>query len=221
MDATRRRSDERFARRMRNVAATLATAAAALLGFAAPSVLAQGGAGPVIAPSRDVAVTYRTAGKEAGEIRVSWLAAEGKMRIETPTGVFIQDGRENRDIILMPEQRMFLTATSDQRRQGRGLSLAGPDDKVTREGADRVAGHDCAVWRVEARKDDGDDEAKVKRACVTADGVPLRVVEGEGEERRTTVATKVEYARQDPAQFRVPEGYRPFDPSAFAPRQGR
>ena len=99
------------------------------------------------------------------------------------------------------------------------MSLAEPGDTVTREGADRVAGHDCAVWRIEARKDDGDDEAKVKRACVTADGVPLRVVE-EGEERRTTVATKVEYARQDPAQFRVPEGYRPFDPSAFAPRQG-
>jgi len=61
-----------------------------------------------------------------------------------------------------------------------------------------------------------------ERHCVTCadEGVPLRVVE-EGEGRRTTVATRVEYARQDPAQFRVPEGYRPFDPSAFAPSQGR
>jgi hypothetical protein len=117
---------------------------------------------------------------------------------------------------------MYVTVTSDQQRRGRGLSLAGPDDKATREGTDRVAGHDCTVWRIEPKKDDPDDgEAKVKRACVTADGVPLRVVEGEGEQRRTTVATRVEYARQDPAQFRVPEGYRPFDPSAFAPQQGR
>ena len=170
---------------------------------------AAGAAGRVAAPTRDVAVTYRmTVGREAGELRVSWLAAEQKMRLETPKGVFIQDGRENRDTILMTEQRMFVTGTSDRRR-GQGLSLAEPGDTVAREGTDRVAGHECAVWRIEAKKEDADDEAQVKRACVTADGVPLRVVEGEGEERRTTVATKVEYARQDPAQFGVPEGYRP------------
>ena len=101
----------------------------------------------MVAPTRDVAVTYRgTGGKEAGELRVSWLAAEGRCGMETPTGVFIQDGRENRDIYPDAEQRMFVTATSDRRR-GRGLSLAEPGDTVTREGADRVAGHDCAVWR--------------------------------------------------------------------------
>ncbi len=45
----------------------------------------------MIAPTRDVAVTYRVAGKgaDAGELRVSWLAAERKMRLETPKGVFI------------------------------------------------------------------------------------------------------------------------------------
>ena len=208
---------------MRKTAVAATFAAAALLGFVSPPAMAQaaGAAGPVVAPTRDVAVTYRmTGGREAGELRVSWLVAEQKMRLETPKGVFIQDGRENRDTILMTEQRMFVTGTSDRRR-GRGLSLAEPGDTVAREGTDRVAGHECAVWRIEAKKEDPDDEAQVKRACVTADGVPLRVVE-EGEERRTTVATKVEYARQDPAQFGVPEGYRPFDPSAFAPPpQGR
>jgi hypothetical protein len=79
-----------------------------------------------------------------------------------------------------------------------------PDDKVTREGTDRVAGHECVVWRIEAKKEDPDDEAEAKRACVTADGVPLRVVEEKGEERSTTVATRVEYARQDPAQSACP-----------------
>jgi hypothetical protein len=198
----------------------VAALAAFLLGLAAPAALAQGTAsGPVIAPTRDVAVTYRTTGgRNAGELRIAWLVAEEKMRLETPGGALIQDGRAKRDIILMTEQRMFVEGASDRRR-GRGWSLAGPDDKVTREGADRVAGHECVVWRIEAKKEDPDDEAEAKRACVTADGVPLRVVEEKGEERSTTVATRVEYARQDPAQFRVPEGYRPFDPSAFAPQR--
>ncbi|MBD0272284.1 MAG: hypothetical protein ICV73_10175 [Acetobacteraceae bacterium] len=206
---------------MRKAAAT--ALATTLLGLPAPpAAVAQTAAGPVIAPTRDVAVTYRMTGKETGELRVAWLVAEEKVRIETPRGVIIQDGRESRDTVLMTEQRMFVTGTSDRRRGGGGWSLAEPGDTVTREGADRVAGHECAVWRIEAKKDDPDDEPKVKRACVTADGVPLRVVEGEGGEGRTaTVATRVEYGRQDPAQFRVPEGYRPFDPSAFAPPQRR
>lgn len=47
------------------------------------------------------------------------------------------------------------------------------------------------------------------------------MVEGDGANRKTTVATKVEYGRQDPALFSVPEGYKPFDPKAFAPNQRR
>ena len=73
--------------------AAAATLAAVLLGSAtAPPALAQGASGPVIAPTRDVAVTYRVAGKgaDAGELRVSWLAAERKMRLETPKMVCSQ-----------------------------------------------------------------------------------------------------------------------------------
>jgi hypothetical protein len=211
--------EERLVDRMRKTVVA-ATFAAALFGFAPPPVMAQTGAsGPSVAPTRDVVVTYRMTGREAGEARISWLAAEQKMRMETPQVVLIEEGRENRSIMLMPEQRMFVITGSDQRR-GSGFWFARPGDTATREGADRVAGHDCAVWRIEARRENPDREPRVRRACVTADGVPLRVVE-EGEEPRTTTATKVEYARQDPAQFRVPDGYRPFDPSAFAPPQGR
>ena len=198
-------------------AATLA--AAALLGFAAPAS-AQTAAGPVVAPTRDVAVTYRTTGgRDAGELRAAWLADEEKMRLDTPGGAFIRDGRAKRDTLLMTEQRMFVEGESEKG-QGGGFSLAEPGDTVAREGTDSVAGHECTDWRIEAKKDSPDGRAEVKRACVTADGVPLRVVQGEGEARRATVATRVEYARQDPARFRVPEGYRPLDPGAL-PRQRR
>lgn len=58
------------------------------------------------------------------------------------------------------------------------------------------------------------------QACVTADGVPLRMIEIRGEEETSrTVATRLEYGRQDPARFRVPQGYRPFDPKALNQRR--
>lgn len=177
-------------------------------------------AGPPAAPTRDVAVTYRGQdGRRAEEVQVRWSVTEGKLRMQTPGGAFIHDSRGNRDIILMTEQRMFVEGGAD-RRHGMGFDLVEPGDRVTREGNDKVAGLDCTVWRIETKKEDPEDEAKVKRACVTADGVPLRVVETEGEEQKSSfTATRVEYGRQDPAQFRVPEGYRPFDPSAFAPQR--
>jgi hypothetical protein len=186
-----------------------AAAAAVLIGLAAPAALAQGTAALVAAPTRDVAVSYRaTGGREAGELRIVWLASEEKMRVETPGGALIRDNRAKRDIMLMNEQRMFIESGSGQK-GSKGLVMAGPDDTVTPEGADRVAGLDCTVWRIVPKKDDADDgDTAVKRACMTADGVPLRVVEGDGANRKTTVATKVDYGRQDPALFSVPEGKR-------------
>ena len=198
-------------------------AAAVLLGLAAPAALAQGTAGLVAAPTRDVAVTYRgTGGRDAGELRIVWSVSDDKMRVETPGGALIRDNRAKRDMMLMNEQRMFVEAASSGD-TGKGLVPVGPDDTVTREGTDRVAGLDCTVWRIMPKKTNADDDGDkaVKRACVTADGVPLRVVEGDGANRKTTIATKVEYGRQDPALFGVPDGYKPFDPKAFVPNQRR
>src|SRR5215207_1880424 len=101
-----------------------AAVAAVLLGLAAPAASAQGNAGLVAAPTRDVAATYRTTGgRDAGEVRVAWLAAEEKMRLDTPGGAFIRDNRAKRDIILMHEQKLFLEGASD-RQAGKGLALA-------------------------------------------------------------------------------------------------
>jgi hypothetical protein len=189
---------------------------AALLG--AGPALAQSSSGPPPAPTRDVSVTYRSTGEKDEVLRMFWLNAEGKLRMETPGGAMLHDTRSNRTTVLMTEQRMFVEGGNDDRAPG--IGLVKPGSRVTRVGTDRIAGHDCTVWRIEAAKDNPDDEDEITQACVTADGVPLRVVEMEGrEEKSRTVATRVEYVRQDPAQFRVPPGYRPFDPSAFAPRR--
>jgi hypothetical protein len=88
----------------------------------------------------------------------------------------------------------------------------GSNRRLRREGTDRVAGQACTVWRIDPP---AGEEDEVKRACITADGVPLRLVSGEGSEAETDyVATEVSYAPQDPARFRVPQGYRPLNVGA-------
>ncbi|NOG73260.1 DUF4412 domain-containing protein [Roseicella sp. DB1501] len=183
--------------------------------LAAGPALAQAD-GPLPAPVRDVAVTYRATGEKEQEIRMAWLVAQGRFRMETPGGALLHDMRSRRTTILMTEQRMFVEGSDEDR--GPGIGLVPPGSRVARLGTDRIAGYDCTVWRIEPPKDSEGDEARANEACVTADGVPLRVVEIEGgEEVGRTVATRVDYARQDPAQFEVPPGYRPFDPQAAAP----
>lgn len=188
-----------------------------LLGPAVP-VLAQSTVGPPTAPSRDVAVTYRTDSGDLRELETAYLAAEGKWRTETPSGATIRDDRNGRLVVLITGMRMYLELPLDERRTKR-LSLPQPGERAARERIDRVAGHDCTVWRIETTKAHPEDRAKVRRSCITADGVPLRLVEGEGEDRRITIAIRVVYARQDPARFDVPKDYRPFDPSAFTPHR--
>jgi hypothetical protein len=203
----------------------IAAAVCAVLLGAAGAALAQSGAqsgaqpgaqsGPPLAPTRDFIATYRMTGEQDMELRMSWLTSGGVLRLDTPQGALLQDTRRNRTTILMTEQRMFVEDDSDED-QGPGIGLVKPGSRVTRLGAERIAGHDCTVWRIEEPKEDPEDEAEVTQACVTEDGVPLRTVEMRGkEEKSRTIATRLEYARQDPARFRVPEGYRPFDPSVL------
>jgi hypothetical protein len=194
-----------------------ATVAAALLGLAG-SALAQTG-GPPPAPTRDFTATYRADSGDNQNFSMSWLTSEGILRIDTPGGTLLQNTRSRRTTILMTEQRMFVEG-DDGKDGGPGIGLVEPGSRVTRKGNDRIAGHACTVWRIEAPKEDPEDEAEVKEACVTSDGVPLRVVEMEGgEASKTTTATRLDYAGQDPARFRVPAGYRPFDPAALNPRR--
>jgi hypothetical protein len=198
--------------------AAVAAVCAALLS-AAGTALAQ--SGPPAAPTRDFSATYRMTGVQDMELRMAWLTAEGVLRLDTPQGVLLQDTRRNRTTILMTEQRVFVESDGDDDDdRGPGIGLVKPGSRVTRLGSDRIAGHGCTVWRIEEPREDPEDEAEVSQACLTEDGVPLRVVEMQGEDEKSrTTATRLEYARQDPARFRVPAGYRPFDPSALNQRR--
>lgn len=72
-----------------------------------------------------------------------------------------------------------------------------------RTGTDNVAGEDCAIWEFAV----GDGETP-GNACVTRDGVPLRVISGG---QTVMLAKSISRAPQDPALFAPPAGYEVVD----------
>jgi len=89
------------------------------------------------------------------------------------------------------------------------MEMAAPDDTTgvtdntgaggyVRRGEETVAGLACTDWETHDR------DGRQALLCITADGVTLRA----GVDGRTLVtAVSVQYAPQDPAEFRVPADY--------------
>jgi hypothetical protein len=159
---------------------------------------------PQLRPSRDVDITYSSTAAGASregrrlEQRVRWLAAAQTMRIDPPTtGLFV--------IIDYVARRMSLVREADRS----VTEMAAPDDATgvadnagaggyVRRGEDTVAGLPCTDWETHDR------DGRQALLCITADGVTLRA----GVDGRTLVtAVSVQYAPQDPAEFRVPADY--------------
>ncbi len=173
---------------------------------------------PPFPPARDAAVTYRVwdGRGRPGEARVAWSAALRALRAEAagpaaattaPGGVPLPPGArlvvdlragrafaaEDRSGLVLELPRLAAAARRGER------ALAGA--RVRRLGADRVAGQPCTAWRVEPA--DG-GRGRPVHACLTADGVPLRLREEGGAARAEAVA--VAYGPLDPALFAPPRG---------------
>ncbi len=198
--AMRRRHATRL--RLRANAIPLVAAAAAAAAAAAFAPLGAAGAGqerPLATPQRDVAVTYRMAA--AGpiqEMRIAWLAAEQRMRLDMPgQGYMIVDQRAQRAFMVMDETRMVMEIPFAQNTQR--MAQLPPGARLTREGQDRVAGTSCTVWAYQ-------ESGHTGRSCITEDGVVLRVVSAAGAEE-SMEATAVAYGPQEPARFRPPADY--------------
>ncbi len=170
--------------------------------MAAILALLSGGAGlaaeaPVLMPNRDVAVTYRT--EQDGrmlEQRTRWSMTLQRLRIEPPSpGMFVLvDYAARRMDIVREVDRSYVEMPAPPTLPGVGAPASGR----YRQGADdRVAGLRCTEW---ASATPGPPAG----LCLTADGVLLRVRIGP---RTIAAASAVSYARQDPALFRVPDGY--------------
>ncbi|MCR0980834.1 hypothetical protein [Roseomonas populi] len=155
---------------------------------------------PSMAPSRDVAVTYRITGAGPGtaEMRVAWTAS-GLSRMEPPgaPGWILVERNPPRATMVVDSERSFMELPAEM---AAGMRLDPPPGAALTKGReDRVAGESCTQWAGPRRT----------VICVTAEGVLLRSVSalpGGGENRME--ATSVRYGAQDPARFRVPAGYR-------------
>ncbi|MBU8539224.1 hypothetical protein [Falsiroseomonas tokyonensis] len=154
---------------------------------------------PLLFPARDVAVTYRVTGTQAGprEVTLSWLAARHLLRADLGgTGYVVADPRAPRGFMVMEQMRMVMDVPVNQALAG--LPASG---RFRRAGQDRVAGHACQIWHYEEGNDRG-------TACITADGVTLRAEGRARGESGRVEATRVAYGAQDPARFVRPQGYQ-------------
>jgi hypothetical protein len=112
----------------------------------------------------------------------------------------LTDRRTGRTEMVMDSMRVVTPSPLRQEETMRYLRLA-ERARLTRAGSASQAGQSCTNYRWEEQGQRG-------TACLTADGVLLRGVNERGE---GVEAIRVEYARQDPARFRVPDGYRRVD----------
>lgn len=178
---------------------------------------------PAMVPTRDVSITYRVAAAQPGanqagtDMRMSWLVTEQKLRVDMPGGMgwSVVDQRTQTMFIVMEHQRMVMAVPTQPGAGGINLPTQPPDSaRFTRAGTATIAGLTCTLWRYEDTKARGE-------ACLTADGVMLRSSGTHAGQTGTLEATAVTYGPQDPARFRIPEGYQsmaiPGQPPAGAP----
>jgi hypothetical protein len=186
----------------------------AVISFAALAAVEQ--QRPPFPPTRDVAVTYRVEnGDQPTSARLAWSVDLRALRADLPAGtpaslsgvplppgawvvVDLRAGRafaaDDRTGLVLDLPQLAARAQVGQR------ALAGA--RTVREGADRVAGLPCTIWRLEPpAKPPGRHPIRV---CLSADGVPLRAEE-EGRRARAE-ATSVAYGPQDATHFQPPQG---------------
>lgn len=177
---------------------------------------------PPAMPTRDVVVSYKVDDTPPTVDTVAWLVSEGRIRTDGKSLMnrvaHLIDTRSGGVTVVVDADRTYHDLGRMAEVMTQDIILARPSSKLVKEGADTVAGQACIVWRIETEGDSSPEDAR--RACITADGVPLRLVEGSGAVASTLyVATRVTYGPQDPSWFRVPAGYQPL--SAQAPSRRR
>nr|WP_256476180.1 DUF4412 domain-containing protein [Siccirubricoccus soli] len=134
---------------------------------------------------------------------MSWLVAEQKLRVDMPGGMgwSLVDETAQKMFMVMEAQRMVMEMPLHGP-QGQIIPTSPPASaRFTRLGTATVAGVRCTNWRYE----DGGNRGE---GCITDDGVMLRSQGSYQGHAGGVEATQVTYAAQDPARFRLPQGYQ-------------
>ncbi len=176
-----------------------------VLAFLIAVSLAWAGESPQLLPTRDVDITYDVTrpGQPKIRERVRWLAAEQLERIDGPDrSATIFDRKAHEVTLLTPRNHSYrkLEGTARQPPEpASGTALKRGDEAV-------VGGLHCTEWT-------WTDDVETHTACITADGVLLRLVT---DGQTIMQARSVHYGRQGPELFQVPPNYTP----ALAPEGG-
>ena len=178
--------------------------------LAAPATAQQA---PSMIPTRDVAITYRSIGGpgESMSFEMAWLASAASLRADVPgLGWSVADHRAGTGFIVVEAERRIMPmppmVLHGQLGPPQGATF-------TRDGSDRVAGQPCTNFRYQGGGQEG-------RICLSAEGVMLRSLITAGGPMGITgglEATQIRFVAQDPARFRMPEGYEVMQPRT--PRQ--
>lgn len=171
-------------------------------------------------PGADYAGVYDfNAGDTAMEVKIA--ASGASQRLAFPPGAGIGGARGAWSQIMINEnagEKMLMWPEGDGAPQiatlmsksdlGAMASAIGVDEaaqtRAKRTGVDEIAGEKCAIFEIAAAS----DSDAAGSACVTRDGIPLRVVSGG---QTVMLAKSIARGPQDPALFAPPAGYEVVD----------
>lgn len=150
----------------------------------------------------DFAVTMQVEGPDGSRMtsRLSYRSAQGLVRaemLESPFWVVLSIRDRTGFVVNMAERSITRLPAPLP-----GTETAPSGDWLTERhiGASRVLGEDCTEWEYTAT-------ALSFTACVTEDGVPLRMAGSAAGLTFRQEAGAVQREAQDPARFRPPEGF--------------
>ncbi|MEJ0020013.1 MAG: hypothetical protein WDN25_26390 [Acetobacteraceae bacterium] len=166
---------------------------------------------PALLPSRDVTVTYRIDGVGLGgahKVQIAYTQGGARTRMDyyrwveatVPFMALVYDRPANRAIAIMHERRSFVERrAADSRNPGAFLR---PEMGFTRLGSATVADTPCTEWKLRLPGKPEDNGT----ACVTADGIVLRLLPAKAGQASMTAIAIADGAATTTA-FAAPDGY--------------
>lgn len=175
---------------------------------------------PMIHPSRDVAVEYRSGGTPQGPaaapgpvVTMRFSSKTGRIRIDGASGhgYVILDPGAGLMTMVMEERHMYVERAADP---GMIAMFKATNVAFKKTGSDTIAGLACTTY-------DATFNAHPGQVCVTGDGVMLRARSADTDRQRELEAVSVTYADQAADLFEVPAGYQKLEmpnmPPGMAP----
>jgi hypothetical protein len=165
---------------------------------------------PMIHPSRDVAVEYRSTGAQQGPgsapgaaVTMRFSSKTGRIRIDGASGrgYAILDPGAGQMTMVMEERHMYVERPADP---GMIAMFKATNASFKKIGSDTIAGLACTIYDATFNEHSG-------QVCLTNDGVMLRARSDDPDRQRELEAVSVSYGDQAGDLFEVPAGYQKLE----------